>query len=127
MRDESMDQLGIVLEVEALVISANEAHEAVGNKDIPPSSLCVLIAETKELGCASRLASRDIDNYSKLLPESYDMTKVPFNSVETERFLLHINEALLESWGINHMLHQPLLTVDRPFRTSIVEEVKSWL
>ena len=79
------------------MISANEAHEAVGNKDIPPSSLGVLMAETKELGYASRLASSNMDKYCKLLPESYDVTKVPFNSVETERFLLHINKALLES------------------------------
>ncbi len=43
------------------MISANEAHEAVGNKDIPASSFGVLIAETKELGCVCRLASSDVD------------------------------------------------------------------
>ncbi len=63
-----------------------------------------MIAETKELGCACRLASSDIDQYSKLLAESYDVMKVPFNRVDTELFLLDIKEALLERLAVDHLL-----------------------
>jgi hypothetical protein len=79
--DKPVDQLRVVAEVEALVVSAHKAHKPVGNKDIPASSLGISVAETEELWGACRLAGRHVNQDGKLLSESYDGPEVPFNSI----------------------------------------------
>jgi hypothetical protein len=122
-----MDDLWVVVDVEAFVVSGRNHHLPILDKDIPVGIGGVAMADGEDLRGPRWLATTEVDQDCELLSKETHLGQISLNGIRTEAAMIDVQKSLLEDPVGAKTPHQPLVPADRPGRTRVVEKAPSRL
>lgn len=90
-----MDDLGVVIHVEALMVAGCNHNLAILDKDIPIAIHCVTVSYGEVFRATGRLTAAEMDKNRELLPEEANLAKISLDGSRTEAGVIRIEELLL--------------------------------